>query len=82
MPVGIIRDEDLCNLIHVNHRTNPIVFWRVDEQNLEKNSPDSTAEVHAIIGSDTKEVVEKVLALLPNLQILDDNSFGVSDTYF
>lgn len=77
MPVGVVNDASLCGLIQTDYKTNPVVFWKLDEQNLDTYSPDSIGEAHTIIGSDTKEIVEKVLALLPNPQLLDNDSFKV-----
>lgn len=78
MSVGTVNDASLCGSIQSDYKINPVVFWQVDEQNFDKDAPDSSAEVHTIIGSDTKEIVEKVLALLPNPQLLDNDSFRVS----
>ncbi|XP_031332740.1 dnaJ homolog subfamily C member 10-like [Photinus pyralis] len=73
--VGIIRDTKLANNIHKNYKAQPIVFWEVkeDEGSLDKST--SSAEIHSIEASDTKEIVTKVLGLLPEPQFLNEESF-------
>lgn len=74
MKVGLVTDPDLCNKIYATHKENPIVFWKVNDQKLGHKE---ATEVRSITGSDTKEIVDKLLDLLPDPKTLDEETFGV-----
>lgn len=77
MSVGVISDSILCENIHKSYLQDPVVFWEVDDANNSKEESPSTSEVHAIQGSDAKEILEAVLNLLPNPKLLSDAEFQV-----
>ncbi|KAF5269548.1 hypothetical protein FQR65_LT17955 [Abscondita terminalis] len=72
LPLGIIHDEVLCEKIIENYKQYPVVFWEIKESDSESTS---TAEVHSIESIETKEIVTKVLSLLPDPQFLNEESF-------
>lgn len=77
MSVGIIRDPQLCDLIHKLHTSNPVVLWKVNETDSFKDETSLGAEIHPIEGADTKEILENILNLLPNPKLLDEKDFQV-----
>lgn len=70
MSTGIIKDEKLCDKIYESHKMNPVVFWQVKD--------DGTSEVHSIEGSDSKEILDKILNILPNPETIDEERFKVT----
>ena len=69
MSVGLVTSPQLCNKIYESHKTNPVVLW-------DKKS-ESEGKVHNIAGSDSKEILESVLNVLPNPPSLDEQQFQV-----
>ncbi|XP_050310725.1 dnaJ homolog subfamily C member 10-like [Anthonomus grandis grandis] len=67
LQVGLITDPKLSEDISEDYRTQPLVFWEVDSKKIPK--------VHIIDGSDFKEIVDKILNILPNPPLLDENKF-------
>lgn len=74
MGVGLITDANLCETIYKNYKNNPVVLWKVDENEID---PTSDKEIHVIQGSDTKEILNSVLSFLPNPIELDESDFRV-----
>lgn len=69
MSVGIISDRNLIDKI--NGKGSSIVFWQFDKKN-----PDNPI-VNSVMGSDSKEIVENILNLLPNPELLNEDRFKV-----
>ncbi|XP_060524130.1 dnaJ homolog subfamily C member 10-like [Cylas formicarius] len=67
LPVGVVKDSDLCHEILDSYKIQSVVFWQI----VDKNIP----EVHAIEGSDSKEILNKVLSIIPNPPVLDEKQF-------
>lgn len=74
LPVGIVEDKDLCETFSEDYKLNPVILWQVKGKSG-KDIPEFT--VHSIKGSDSKELLENVLSLLPNPEILDEKKFQV-----
>lgn len=70
MRVGIIKDRELCEQISESHKNQPIVFWQIDAKNI--------PEVHTVEGSDSKEILDKILNILPTPPLLDEKKFHVN----
>lgn len=77
IPVRIVEDVILAEKISESYLTNPIALWLIDE-----NGHEMKGKAHNIVGSDTKEIMDKVLGLLPNHQILNEEDFQVCFHYF
>nr|XP_023014480.1 dnaJ homolog subfamily C member 10-like [Leptinotarsa decemlineata] len=73
LPVGKVKDEDLCEKLSENYKSKPIILSQANEN----TSPDSTGSVvvQDIEGSDTKEILENTLGKLPNPITLDEHKF-------
>lgn len=71
MSVGLITDKDLHKNLVKDDSENSIILWQ--------NKNDGKFDViHVIQASDTKEILEKVLEILPNPEILEEKQFRVS----
>lgn len=70
LQVGIVRDEKLCKDISNTYTEEPVVFWEIDSHKIPK--------VHFIEASDFKDIVDKILNILPTPPLLDENKFHVS----
>ncbi|XP_066146223.1 dnaJ homolog subfamily C member 10-like [Euwallacea fornicatus] len=67
LQVGLIKDRDLCHEISDTYKSHPIIFWQIDTNRIPK--------VHVIEGSNTKEIIDKILNILPMPPLLDENKF-------
>ncbi|CAH1121720.1 unnamed protein product [Ceutorhynchus assimilis] len=67
LQVAIIKDRDLCEEISDSYKSQPLIFWQMDDKKIPK--------VHIIQGSDFKEIVDKILNILPHPPLLDENKF-------
>ncbi|KAL1491528.1 hypothetical protein ABEB36_012112 [Hypothenemus hampei] len=67
LPVGHVKDDKLCQEISDTYKNQPIIFWQIDSNKIPK--------VHVIDGSDSKEIVDQILNILPNPPLLDENKF-------
>lgn len=76
MPVGVVKDSELCEKISDSYRNNPIVFWQVDSN--QETVSESYATLHNIQGSDNKEILNEILNILPNPETIDEKRFAVS----
>ena len=74
MSVAKVTDSDLCDEIFEKHHESHIVLWKLRESDVESTLP----QMHVISGSDTKEIVDKILSLMPNPIQLDNDKFRVS----
>ncbi|KAJ3650312.1 hypothetical protein Zmor_022007 [Zophobas morio] len=63
MSVGLVTSPQLCDQVSESHKINPVVLWQPDDK------------VHKIAGSDSKEILESVLNILPNPPSLDEQQF-------
>lgn len=70
MSAGVVADKKMCKTLSEDYKNNPTLLWQ--------NKDDGPAITHVIQGSDTKEILENILEILPNPQILDDQQFRVS----
>lgn len=75
MSVGLVTDSELCETISKNEKESRIIFRQVklNEEDEELAEP----KIHVVKGSDTKEIADKVLELLPEPKILDEEKFKV-----
>lgn len=69
MSTGLVTDEKLLQQLTTNHKDNSILLWQ--------NKDEGPVITHVIEGSDTKEILENILEILPNPNILDDQQFRV-----
>lgn len=70
LQVGLVKDNELCKDISDNYKNHPLVFWQIDDKKI--------PQVHVIEGSDYKEIVDKILNILPHPPVLDEIKFHVS----
>lgn len=71
MSVGLIENVDLQEKLSKENKDKSIIFWQIREDQ------GKAAAIHPIEGSDTKEILEKILSILPNPEILDEERFKV-----
>ncbi|XP_019762900.2 dnaJ homolog subfamily C member 10 isoform X1 [Dendroctonus ponderosae] len=67
LSVGIVKDSELCEKISESFKKQPIIFWQIDATNI--------PEVHIVEGSDSKEILDKILNILPTPPLLDEKKF-------
>lgn len=72
MPVRLVEDIDLSKKIYDSYLDDSVVLWLVDEEDLEKNG-----KAYNVMGSDSKEIMDKILNILPNPQMLNEEDFKV-----
>ncbi|KAH0813437.1 hypothetical protein GEV33_009353 [Tenebrio molitor] len=70
MSVGVVTDRELCEKISSSYKSDPVVLWRGDETKSE-----GFVTVHTIKGSDSKEILDNVLSILPNPESLNEQQF-------
>jgi hypothetical protein len=73
MSVGVVTDRELCEKISSSYKSDPVVLWRGDETKSE-----GFVTVHTIKGSDSKEILDNVLSILPNPESLNEQQFQVN----
>lgn len=69
--VGIVKEEELCQRLSDEYKTKPIILL----QAATLDASTSPLTMHTIKGSDTKELLQSILALLPNPQTVDEKDF-------
>lgn len=71
MPVGLITDKALCTKISTSHNSNPIILWQGNTEEYLEN-------LYFEQASDSKQILNSVLQILPNPDRLTDDQFRVS----
>lgn len=66
----MVTDTDLCKKLSDDYHTNSIIL-------LQKKNEETPTVVNVIQGSDTKEILENILEMLPNPETLDEQQFRV-----
>lgn len=77
MQTGIVTDLDLCDKIYPDHKNTPVVFWKPAEDETKPKEKNPKENVYPVDGVDAKEIVDKILELLPEPQTLDEAIFKV-----
>lgn len=72
MPVRMIDDIDLAKKIFDSYLEESVVLWLMDEKD-----PDKKGKAYNVMGSDTKEIMDNILNLLPNPQMVNEDDFKV-----
>lgn len=72
MQTGLVTDVDLAEKMSSDYKGQPIIYWKgVKDDDANADSE----RIHKISGSDTKEIVENILSVLPNPEVLDEEAF-------
>lgn len=80
MSVGVVEDLELCDKISNTHKTNPVVLWQVEKEKNKESQPFTS--LSDIAGSDSKEILENILSILPNPESLNEEQFKVRKLFF
>lgn len=70
MPVRMVEDYGLVEKVYKSYKEGPIILWLVDETDVE-----NAGIAHNVMGSDMKEIMDKILNILPNPPTLNEDDF-------